>query len=59
MGFFDDSNEINITNDFDANDAVHYVLIFLLVVFLVLYYVVNKCKKMKREIASAQGARRV
>lgn len=56
MGWFNDE-EVIIRNDLDVNDMTLYGLFVVLVVFLGLYYVRRKCKKLKDELAEVRRSR--
>ena len=45
---WDNENEIKLTNDIDINDITLYGLFILLIIALMMYYVFQKCRKMKR-----------
>lgn len=56
MSWFSSDSVIEITNDFDANDAILYVLFLVLVFFLIMSYGIRKCKRLERRIESARSA---
>lgn len=55
--WFTNESTIEIANDLDLHDIIHYGLIFGLVLVLTIYHYVSRCKRMKRELAALRASR--
>lgn len=50
MGWFgseNHENRINIKTDLDLHDITLYVIVFLMILVLIAFYIVHKCKKLE------------